>query len=735
MSIQGTQYSSQDLFIKDSEVEQRNNIIKSILLYKVDLTLQKGTDYYGTVEIHLDLHNNNQNSDHPIQIDFGGLKVEFVKIRNLNEYGAEFRNITFSFERNRVMIDYQEFVQDLKESNNKISILISFQNQYNTTVQDRGIFSTITGENQYLHTQGEVASMHYIFPCIEQINFRAPFQLSLVHPSDWVVISNSCIIEQQSLNKVTSFSKFETTQPFPCYLYGIFAGNYVVYRDKYKEKIDLNIYCRKEKAKIIENQISELFCITKFGLNLMEEYTQIDYYMKKLDQIFCDNYNFYGMENPGCISLEGRFKFEIYFLFYSQIIKEKRYIFEEEREPLKIMRRSYIMFHEIAHMWFGDFVSLEWWNNLFLKEGFATFFGYKAVSKYYSQFDYGIHIELQKVLILIDENKDKSIFFQCLKLLLRVFKNCIKVITLSHEKLPYYEYSCYKAHNCISYNKGGMFFQFLEQKVYGEQKFQELIRQFLTENSFSKVDETSFLKHFNDIYSQKYLFKNHLSYFDDYQFKDLINLGLVEENYKSLDLSFIVVSKITKNIITAKYEDLSKYPSTDNIILLNTSENHLIFNRIKQEDLKFLDENNIIEKFNLQQRMTIWNTILFENIQFQKLEYFNDFFLQNFQYENNMVVLHYILRVYPLFSKQFTDKQEDKIINLYQEEKDLQKKRIILKNLIRYINSEKNTFNLLQIYEGQERKVKPKYLNKLKLKIKKIYEVSIQKISNLENKQ
>ncbi|KAL4477021.1 hypothetical protein ABPG72_011718 [Tetrahymena utriculariae] len=697
MSIQEKELSSQNMFIKDSEVQQRNDMIKSIQLYKVDLTLQKGTDYYGTVEIHLHLQDNYHQSNQ-IQIDFTGQKVDFVKIRNIDESGAEFRNIRFTFERNRVMIDSEELMQEQKE-NNRISIMIQFKNQYNSTVQDRGLFSTITGDNQYLHSQGEVASMHHVFPCIEQINFRTPFQLSLIHPADWVVISNSCIIEQQNINNVTLLSKFETTESFPCYLYGIFAGNYVVFSEKYKEKVDLNIYCRKEKAKIIENQVKELFSITKFGLNLMEEYTQIDYYMKKLDQIFCDNYNFYGMENPGCISLE-----------------EKRYIFEEEREPLKIMRRAYIMFHEISHMWFGDYVSLEWWNNLFLKEGFATFFGYKAVSKYYSQLDYGIHIELHKIMVLTDENK-------------------ANMITLSHQKLPYYEYSVFKAHNCISYNKGGVFFQFLEQKVYGEQKFQELVRQYLRENSLSKVDEKSFLKYFKDIYSQKYLFKNHLSYFHDYQFKDLMDLGLTEENYKNLDLSFIVVSKISKNVITSKYEDLSKYSNLDNIILLNTSDNHLIFNRIQHENLKFLDENNIIEKFNQQQRITIWNTIFFENIQFQKLDYFNDFFLKNLQYESNMVVLHYILRVYPQFSKQFTEKQEDNIINLYLEEKDIQKKRIILKNLIRYINSEKNTFNLLQIYEDHERKVKPKYLNKLKQKIQKIYDVSIQKISNLMNKQ
>lgn len=74
------------------------------------------------------------------------------------------------------------------------------------------------------------------------------------------------------------------------------------------------------------------------------------------------------MEHPGCVSLE-----------------EKRYLFEVEREPIKIMKRAYIMFHEAAHMWFGNYVSLKWWNNLFLKEGFATFFGYMAVKEYFKE--------------------------------------------------------------------------------------------------------------------------------------------------------------------------------------------------------------------------------------------------------------------------------------------------------------------------------------------------------------
>lgn len=104
------------------------------------------------------------------------------------------------------------------------------------------------------------------------------------------------------------------------------------------------------------------------------------------------------MENPGCISLEGTIflnlacELSIYFNPFYKI--ERRYLFEEEREPLKIMRRAYIMFHEISHLWFGDYVSIEWWNNLFLKEGFATFFGYKAVKEYYKELEYGTHMEL-----------------------------------------------------------------------------------------------------------------------------------------------------------------------------------------------------------------------------------------------------------------------------------------------------------------------------------------------------
>lgn len=73
---------------------------------------------------------------------------------------------------------------------------------------------------------------------------------------------------------------------------------------------------------------------------------------------------------------------------------------------------------------------------------------------------------------------------------------------MSHERLPYYDYFCFKAHNCISYNKGGAFFEFLEEKVYGEAKFKDLLREFLKLHSYSKVTAEDFIKLFPDIYSK-----------------------------------------------------------------------------------------------------------------------------------------------------------------------------------------------------------------------------------------
>lgn len=139
----------------------------------------------------------------------------------------------------------------------------------------------------------------------------------------------------------------------------------------------------------------------------MEEYTQVKYYMKKYDQIFCTNYNSYGMENPGCVSLEGTFLF-LKMVFTCYFCKEKRFLFDEKREPFKVMRRIYIMMHEISHMWFGNYMSLDWWNNLFLKEGFATFFGHKMSKKYLKEDEHGLYSELNKLLIIPDEKEEQS---------------------------------------------------------------------------------------------------------------------------------------------------------------------------------------------------------------------------------------------------------------------------------------------------------------------------------------
>jgi aminopeptidase N len=208
----------------------------------------------------------------------------------------------------------------------------------------------------YLYTQFETADAKRMFACFDQPDLKAVYQLTVTAPKDWKVISNAEAEFTEDTPDGAARHVFVTTKPMSTYLVALVAGPYTEWRDEYRDDectIPLGLYCRASLAEHMDSE--RLFTETKQGFAYFHRSFGVPYPFGKYDQCFVPEFNAGAMENAGCVTfLED-------YVFRSRVT---RYAYE---------RRCETVLHEMAHMWFGDLVTMRWWDDLWLNESFATF--------------------------------------------------------------------------------------------------------------------------------------------------------------------------------------------------------------------------------------------------------------------------------------------------------------------------------------------------------------------------
>jgi aminopeptidase N len=215
----------------------------------------------------------------------------------------------------------------------------------------------------YLYTQFEVPDARRVYTTFEQPDLKAAFEFTVTAPETWRVISNSVTPKPELLGHGRAVWAFEPTERMSTYITALVAGEYHEVLDEYVGKhgtILLGHYCRQSIKDQLD--VTELLTLTKQGFAYFEELFDYPYPFGKYDQAYVPEYNMGAMENAGCVTFRDE---------YLPRSRQTRMFYEQ---------RANTVLHEMAHMWFGDLVTMKWWDDLWLNESFAEWASHHAMA-------------------------------------------------------------------------------------------------------------------------------------------------------------------------------------------------------------------------------------------------------------------------------------------------------------------------------------------------------------------
>ncbi|WP_432051412.1 aminopeptidase N [Streptomyces xiamenensis] len=268
---------------------------------------------------------------------------------------GESLNVDRVFDGTRVRLD------GLRAEN---ELIVDARCAYSRTGEGLHHFTDPEDGETYLYTQYEPADARRVFANFEQPDLKAPYAFTVLAPQEWVVLSNGAATgESVPPEGGGTRHTFATTKPISTYITAVLAGPYHQVRDHYSRtladgstlEIPLGALCRKGLAKHFDPD--EIFATTKAGLDFFHDHFDFPYPFGKYDQAFVPEYNLGAMENPGLVTFR------------------EEYVFRGRTTRAAYQARANTLLHEMAHMWFGDLVTMEWWDDLWLKESFADFMG------------------------------------------------------------------------------------------------------------------------------------------------------------------------------------------------------------------------------------------------------------------------------------------------------------------------------------------------------------------------
>ncbi|GIW12668.1 MAG: hypothetical protein KatS3mg062_0107 [Tepidiforma sp.] len=334
--------------LTQQEAEERAARVSNVS-YDIALDLQdRATGYRGSVTINFDL-----SGDGDLFLDFRGRSIERLEVN-----GRAIESPMWN--------GYRLWLPaDCLAAHNTVHM--AYENDFDHEGDGFHQFVDPEDGQEYLYTNFEPYESHRLFPQFDQPDIKAAYRLTVTAPAGWELIHNTAPASVAWEPDGRRRWDFHPTRRFSTYLFALIAGPYHVVRDRHGT-VDLGLFCRRSLARYLD--AVEIFEVSKQGLDFYSDFFGVPYPFGKYDQVFVPEFNSGAMENVAAVT------------------HNEYMVFRDPPTMNQRRSRAEVILHEMAHMWFGNLVTMRWWNDLWLNESFATYMSYLCMERA-TKFDSG----------------------------------------------------------------------------------------------------------------------------------------------------------------------------------------------------------------------------------------------------------------------------------------------------------------------------------------------------------
>lgn len=330
-------------------------------------------------------------------------------------------------------------------------------------------------KSEYIYTLFVPSDASTAFPCFDQPDLKAQFRFSATIPEEWEIVSNSQIqfIDRwQKARRTDAIPpgnikiSFQLTKPISTYLFAFAAGPFVEFKeaDYSQDKnigpasTPMRVFVRKSKVERTKRELPEVFRLNRQGLRFLATYFDYEFPFPKYDLVIIPEFAYRGMEHAG-----------------ATFLREESILFPSEPTANDFLSRANVILHEAAHQWFGDLVTMRWFDDLWLKEGFAEFMSFKAIEATMPEMNAwkAFYERTKPTAYLTDATKGTTPIYQ-------------EIPNLSAAK---------SAYGNIVYRKAPSMLRQAEFYL-GPEKFQRAIRLFLKEHAYANAEWADLVRDF-----------------------------------------------------------------------------------------------------------------------------------------------------------------------------------------------------------------------------------------------